>query len=471
MDYFPIFLDTTGRDVLFIGGTEDTGHKLKLLAKTSACLHVFGAISDDRITAMINDGHVVHHARPVAPDDTAKAALAYIGTDDEVERDTAMAVLDAAGIPYCVIDDRARSRFITPALVDRDPVVVAIGSSGTAPVLARLLKSRIESLMPTWLGWLARKAETLRPRLERLPKGTLRRQVWMKFFEEMIASGKGSIQDPGHVEQSLDTLIDAAHADADTPVHPVRFVSAGPGDPDLLTRAALKALDDADVVLHDRLVPHTILELCRREAVVIETGKTGFGTAMSQDAINDLIIEKASAGHKVVRLKSGDAGLFGRLDEEISALDQAGIEHSVIPGITSAAAAAASMGVSLTRRGRNSHLTMVTGHDVKGYAEQDWRNLARSGEVTAIYMGIKALPFIQGRLLMHGASADLEITLAERVSHPDERILATSLGQMVDDARIHGLKGPALIMVGLHPHGVNAACCPSEQPLKQEMMS
>ena len=218
----------------------------------------------------------------------------------------------------------------------------------------------------------------------------------------------------------------------------------------------MKALDDADVVLHDRLVPAPILELCRREAILIETGKQGFGPGWSQADINSLLIEKAGEGQKVVRLKSGDAGLFGRLDEEIAALDTAGLYYEVVPGVTAAAAAAAAMGVSLTRRGRNSTLTMVTGYDVKGYAEHDWKNLTRNGAVTAIYMGIRALPFIQGRLLMHGATGDMPVTLAGQVGHPGEQIIATSLGRMIEDARAENLRGPVIIMLGLHPHQAEA---------------
>lgn len=454
MDYFPIFIETTNRKVLFIGGGEDIGHKLLLLGKTSAARHVFGPIADDRIAGLVAEGAVVHHPGGLSRNDTQNAVLAYIGTEDETDRDEAIAILGAAGVPYCVIDDRARSQFITPSLVDRDPVVVAIGTSGTAPILGRLLKAQIESLMPNWLGWLAGKAETLRGRLDHLPKGTLRRQVWLQFFEQMLHARKHETARPllADCEIHLDRLIGQVQSETRPEVHPVRFVSAGPGDPQLLTKAAQKALDDADVVLHDRLVPRPVLELCRREAVLVETGKTGFGKSMPQQDIHALTVSKALAGHKVVRLKSGDAGMFGRLDEEIAALDAAGINHDVIPGITAASAAAAAMGVSLTKRGRNSAVTMVTGHDIRGYAEQDWRNLSRPGAVTCIYMGIKALPFIQGRLLMHGARPDLEVTIAERVGHQHGRIIATSLAQMNDMAKAQGLHGPAVIMIGLHPH-------------------
>ena len=192
--------------------------------------------------------------------------------------------------------------------------------------------------------------------------------------------------------------------------------------------------------------------MCRREAILIETGKKGFGPGWNQDAINALLIEKAREGGRVVRLKSGDAGMFGRLDEEIAALDAAGLAFDVIPGVTASAAAAAAMGVSLTRRGRNSAVTVVTGHDIKGYAEQDWRNLARPGAVTGLYMGVRALPFVQGRLLMHGASAAMPVTIAERVGHPDRRIITTTLGAMGATAWDHAITGPAVIMLGLAPH-------------------
>lgn len=229
----------------------------------------------------------------------------------------------------------------------------------------------------------------------------------------------------------------------------VTLAGSGPGAIDHLTLAVAKALAAADVILHDRLVSAEVLALAGPRAVLIETGKTGFGTHMPQDEITALMIGFARAGRNVLRLKSGDPAVFGRLGEELDALDAAGIGHTVLPGITAASAAAASLGQSLTERGRNKELRLLTGHDVAGFAEADWASLARPGAIAAIYMGKKAARFVQGRLMMHGALATTPVTLVESASRPEERILATTLADLpVASAQ---LTGPAVILLGLAP--------------------
>lgn len=229
----------------------------------------------------------------------------------------------------------------------------------------------------------------------------------------------------------------------------VMLVGAGPGDPDLLTVKALRALQQAQVVIHDRLVSSEILSLINAEAKVLDVGKTGFGPSTSQDTIHALMIEHARTGAQVVRLKAGDPGVFGRLDEELVALDEAGITYTVVPGITAASAAAAQIGQPLTQRDRNSDLRLLTGHDVKGFAEQDWRTLARPGAVAAIYMGKRSARFTQGRLLMHGADPQTPVTLVENASRADSRVLASTLALLPQD--VARLTGPAVILFGLAP--------------------
>lgn len=231
----------------------------------------------------------------------------------------------------------------------------------------------------------------------------------------------------------------------------VAFVGAGPGDPDLLTIRARDLLAAADVVIHDRLVPAPIVALARRGARIVETGKTGFGPSWKQSDINALLVEEGRRA-MVIRLKSGDGGVFGRLDEEIEALDAAGIEHSVVPGITAASAAAATLGRSLTRRARNSELRILTGHEAEGFAEQDWRALARPGAVAAIYMGKAAAGFLRGRLLMHGAAPATPVTIVENASRPDQRILPAALSTLPE--RLGEVDGPAVLLLGLAPRAV-----------------
>lgn len=233
------------------------------------------------------------------------------------------------------------------------------------------------------------------------------------------------------------------------PIRSVIFVGAGPGAADHVTLGALKAITSADVVIHDRLVGDEVLALIPPHARRADVGKAGFGPATLQATINDTLVAEALTGARVVRLKGGDCGIFGRLDEEIEALEAAGIGFVILPGLTSASVAAARIGQSLTRRGRNASLRIITGHDMAGFAEQDWRGLARPGEVAAIYMGKKSARFIQGRLIMHGAAADTPVTLVENVSRADERVLAVTLATLPEAAA--RLSGPAVILFGLAP--------------------
>ena len=232
-------------------------------------------------------------------------------------------------------------------------------------------------------------------------------------------------------------------------IHPVFFVGAGPGGTDHLTLGALRAITAADVVIHDRLVGDEVLAQIPPQAKRVDVGKEGFGPSTSQGFINDTLVAEARTGARVVRLKGGDCGIFGRLDEEIEALEAAGIGFTILPGLTSATVAAATIGQSLTRRGRNVSLRIITGHDTAGFAEQDWRGLARSGEVTAIYMGKKSARFIQGRLMMHGAAADTPVTLVENDSCADERVVSATLATLPEAAA--RLDGPTVILFGLAP--------------------
>lgn len=242
---------------------------------------------------------------------------------------------------------------------------------------------------------------------------------------------------------------------APQPLSSVLFVGAGPGAARHLTLGAYQALQAAEVVIHDRLVGPEIMALIPATARLVDVGKEGFGPSTKQVEINAVLVAHALTGARVVRLKGGDPGIFGRLDEEIEALEANGLPYDILPGLTSATVAAASIGQSLTKRGRNAALRIVTGHDMAGFAEQDWRGLARAGEVAAIYMGKKSARFIQGRLMMHGAAGDTPVTLVENVSRADQRVLATTLSALPDTVAL--CDGPAIILYGLAPRAAALA--------------
>ena len=455
MDHFPIFLATAGQRIVLSGGGDAALAKLRLLMKTQARILVFAAAPAPQIDRWAGEGRLTLHRRALGAGDVAGAALFYSADEDASEDARTAAIARAEGALVNIVDNLQDSAFITPAIVDRDPVTVAIGTEGAAPVLARAIKADLEARLPASLGLLARIGKTFRHAVEVLPMGRKRRDFWADFYFHV---GPKAVEANGEagIRPALETLLDR-HLSAETRTGHVDLVGGGPGDPELLTLKARKALDQADVVIHDRLVAPEILELARREATILDAGKEGFGRAMAQDEINALIVEHASAGAHVVRLKAGDPTVFGRLDEEIEACEAAGITWRIVPGITAASAAVASIGQSLTRRGRNSAVRLITGHDTQGYADHDWRALAAPGEVAAIYMGKRSARFIQGRLLMHGADPLTPVTIVENASRPDQRVIATTLSQLEPTMTASGLTGPALTFLGLAPRAAAEA--------------
>ncbi|MEP2029894.1 MAG: siroheme synthase CysG [Paracoccaceae bacterium] len=463
MQHFPIFLALSGRSVVVSGGGEAALAKLRLLFKTEARLTVFAPTPAPEIESWARDGKLTLVKRSLASGDAAQAALFYAADEDATEDARTAAIATADGALVNIVDNLADSQFITPAIVDRDPVTIAIGTEGAAPVLARAIKADLEAKLPTTLGPLARIGKGFRALAEALPMGRRRRDFWREYYfktgPRAIAEGEDA------VGPALNTLLDQHQNNSARSGH-VAFVGGGPGDPELLTLKARRVLDEADVVIYDRLISAPILELARREALMIDAGKEGFGPSMSQDNINALIVKHAGSGAQVVRLKSGDATVFGRLDEEIDAVETAQIDWSIVPGITSASAAVATIGQSLTKRGRNSSVRFLTGHDMKGFADHDWAALARPGEVAAIYMGKKSARFIQGRLIMHGAERTTPITVIENASRPDQRILETSLAHLPHDLAEAEMSGPALTFFGLAPR---AAALAADQIRQKEL--
>jgi uroporphyrin-III C-methyltransferase/precorrin-2 dehydrogenase/sirohydrochlorin ferrochelatase len=468
MQHFPIFVALAGRRVVLSGGAEAALAKLRLLLKTEAHLTVFAINPDPQIVAWHDEGRVRLIRRRMEPGDTLCAVLFYAANEDAAEDARTQDIARADGALTNVVDNLGDSQFITPAIVDRDPVTVAIGTEGAAPVLARAIKADLEARLPSTLGPLARIGKAFRRAAEALPMGRPRRDFWAAYYFD--AGPRAIAQGEDGARKALDGLFDRYLARSTDARGSVAFVGAGPGDPELLTLKARKALDTADVVIHDRLVGPAILELARREALMIDVGKTGFGPSTRQQDIDALIVEHAAQGARVVRLKGGDPAIFARLDEEVSALEAADIDWHVIPGITAASASAAAIGQSLTRRGRNDDVRFMTGHDVKGLAEHDWRAIARRGEVTALYMGKRAARFVQGRLLMHGAASDTPVTIVENASLPSQRVVEATIGSLPDRIADADLTGPALMLLGMAPRTRNRPAYPQSQPAEQEAL-
>lgn len=447
MKYFPVFLNVAQRPIALVGGGAAAVAKLRLLLKTEADITVYDPAPAAQIRAWAQADLLKISKAPLTLDQARQAQLIYAASEDDSCDARTQKIAQSARTWFNWVDNLEQSQFITPAIVDRDPVTVAIGTEGTAPVVARAIKRDIEERLPQNLGALASIGQTFRSLAEALPFGRIRRDFWSRFY---FSKGPAAYDAEGvaGAKRVLHELLAEFKSASPKPGH-VDFVGAGPGDPTLLTHRARVLLHEADVILHDRLVDRHILELARREATLIEVGKTGFGQAMAQDDIHHLIVEHVARGAQVLRLKSGDPTVFGRLDEELEAIAAQDISYSIVPGITAASAAAAALGRSLTRRGRNSQLRVITGHDMTGYAEHDWRDLAKPDAVAAIYMGKTAARFIQGRLLMHGADPLTPVSIIENCSRPEQVTRSAPLNALTE--ALHNLAGPVVLLYGISP--------------------
>jgi len=447
MKYFPVFFNLEGQPVLVVGGGEVALRKLSLLQRAGARITLVAPEIAADIRERAADGALQLAQREFIASDLEGARLVIVATSRRDINHWIAELADARGIPVNVVDDREASRFIVPAIVDRDPVVVAISTGGTSPVLARRLRERLEALIPTRFGefalWLRGLRETS---MERLRDPQERR----RFFETLVdgAAGKRFIDgDPGGAMRIAQRLL-ATTASAPHAVGEVALVGAGPGDPELLTLKALRALQDADVILHDRLVSRAILDLARRDATLIAVGKTAGCKSTSQQDINALLVEHARQGKRVVRLKGGDPFVFGRGGEELETLARAGIPFSVVPGITAALGVGAYAGIPLTHRDHAHSVTFVTGHADKDGREPDWAALGSPGATAVFYMGLARLSIIVQKLEEHGAPITLPAAVVTHGTLPNQRVITATLGTIVEAAGLAKLESPALLIIG-----------------------
>ncbi|GHA83994.1 uroporphyrinogen-III C-methyltransferase [Algimonas arctica] len=450
MRYLPIHIDLQNKTVIIVGGGPAAEAKLRTLIKTDARLVIMSDTPSAEILRWADEGRVE------ITDEAAfeTATLIYAATESPADNLNIAEKARALGLPVNAADQPAGCDFITPALVDRSPVTVSIGTEGTSPGLARALKSDIESRLPSDLGQTAQTIKGLRDTLKLEEPDIAKRQA---FWAQVLGSGLGDYANLD--SEVINARYNAARHTAitsDDRAGYVHIVGAGPGDPDLLTVGALRVMHSADVVIYDRLVSEEVLSLCRREADYIYVGKIPGGVSTRQEEINRIMVETAQNGATVVRLKSGDPLVFGRAEEEFAALDAAGIDFTIHPGITAATAAAASLRHSLTVRGENTAATLATGHDENGFAELDWTALAKPNARATIYMGLRAARFIQGRLLLHGANSATPVSVVENASRANETILSTTIGALSDDLISSGIKGPAVVMIGYDVRSVRA---------------
>jgi uroporphyrin-III C-methyltransferase/precorrin-2 dehydrogenase/sirohydrochlorin ferrochelatase len=444
--YFPIFVDLDRQPVLIVGGGEQAAQKLRLLTKTTARIRLVAEALCPELSEAVAEGRAEWLATAFHPDQLDGCRLAYAATDDLAETARVAFAARAKGVPVNAIDRPQLCSFITPAIVDRDPVVVAIGSEGTAPVLVGRIRAMLEAELPQKLGRVAEYAQGLRRMVgQAFADSRARRAFWGRFFD-----GPASAAVLAEDGERAAILVEEAIATT-TQRGSVALVGAGPGDPELLTIKAHRALQSADVLVIDRLVDPRIVELARRDARRIHVGKTPGAPSTSQETINAILVEEALAGNRVVRLKGGDPFVFGRAVEEIEAVEAAGITVEIVPGVTAALAAAANARLPITERGKRRALTILTGQTRDGPAEHDWQALARGGQTLAVYMGVKAGPGIATSLIAAGLDPATPVTIVENASLAIEKTATGRLDQLADVLRQAGITGPAILFIGAAP--------------------
>ena len=451
MRHFPLFADLAGRRVLVVGGGEVAARKVDLLLRAGADVTVVSPELEPRLGSLLQSGAIAHVAQEFQPEHLNGMRLAIAATDRNAVNAWVAHQAESRGINVNVVDDRELSRFIMPAIIDRSPILAAVTSGGDAPVLTRRLREKLEALLPHRLGELAKFSGSLRALVKkRLTDAPTRRRFWEKFFDGPLAADVLAGRDPATVARSVESAL--AQAESAFAGHSgmgeVALVGAGPGDPGLLTLRALRVLQNADVVLYDRLVSNDVLDLARRDAERIYVGKAA-GTSSSQADINALLVKLALEGKRVCRLKGGDSFIFGRGGEELEALAQHGIRYEVVPGITAATGCAAYAGIPLTHREHAQSLTFVTGHAKDdGDMQVDWEALARPNQTIVFYMGLKSLPTIVARLLANGAPGQRAAAVVEQGTCATQRVVTGTLATLEHEVAAAGLDSPSLLIVG-----------------------
>ncbi|GLZ86935.1 siroheme synthase [Metapseudomonas resinovorans] len=445
MDFLPLFHNLQGRNVLVVGGGEVALRKARLLADAGARLRVVAPEIDAQLLDMVEQSAGESHLRGYQEADLYACVLVIAASDDTALNAEVSAQAQARGIPVNVVDAPKLCSVIFPAIVDRSPLIVAVSSAGDAPVLARLIRAKIETWIPSAYGQLAGLAKKFRDQVKALlPDVQQRRVFWEEVFQgpvaERMLAGQGA--------EAERLLAERVAGGAPKALGEVYLVGAGPGDPDLLTFRALRLMQQADVVLYDRLVASPIIELCRRDAERIYVGKRRADHALPQDEINRLLIEQAKLGKRVLRLKGGDPFIFGRGGEEIEELAAEGIPFQVVPGITAASGCAAYAGIPLTHRDYAQSVRFVTGHLKDGSSDLPWGDLVSPGQTLVFYMGLVGLPLICEQLVAHGRAADTPAALVQQGTTSRQRVFTGTLANLPQLVAEHEVHAPTLVIVG-----------------------
>lgn len=444
MQYFPIFAKLDNKPVTIVGGGDVAMRKASAMLKANALVTLIAPDFCKELIELENKGKVTLNHAKFSEELIEQPSLIIAATDiDEVNQEVEKVAI-AKNIFVNVVDDQQKCSFIFPSIVDRNPITIAISSAGTAPVLARKIRTQLEVSIPQYIGPLAALAGRFRSKVkDAINSFSKRRYFWEDVFNSSIISDveKGNIHD---AEEKLNLMLERQ----DTQDGEVFVVGAGPGDPELLTIKALQAMQQADVIVYDYLVSQEIMDLARKDADFICVGKRLGNHSVPQQETNQILVELAQQGKKVCRLKGGDPFIYGRGGEEVQELAKHGISFQIVPGITAAAGCAAYAGIPLTHRDHAQAIQFVTGHCKKDGQELDWESLAKPHQTLAVYMGVIKSPHIQAQLIAHGRSAQTPIAIIENGTRETQRVVTGKLENLATLIETHSIKSPALLIIG-----------------------
>ncbi len=451
MDFMPFFFDLKGRTCLFVGGGSIATRKARLIAKAGARLITVSPYMTDEMKALVEKSQGECFFREFEESDIDLASIIICATDDKDVNRKVSELAQAKDIPVNVVDAPDLCSIITPAIVDRSPIMIAISSGGEAPMQIRQIRSRLEVMFPSAYGTLAKIASKFRPEVkQKLKPGDQQLRFWEKVFNGPIAEKaySGRLDEAEQAIRSLLTLAEQESITNKTLAGEVYLVGGGPGDPDLLTFKALRLMQQADVVLHDRLVSDGVLNLVRRDAERIYVGKRRADHAVPQQNINQLLVDLAKEGKRVLRLKGGDPFIFGRGGEEIELLAENNIPFQVVPGITAASGCAAYSGIPLTHRDHAQSVRFITGHTKSGDIDLPWESLMDPHQTLVFYMGLTNLEAICSELIEQGRDAGTPAALVEKGTTPDQRVLVGTLKNLPDIIKEKDVHAPTLLIIG-----------------------
>ncbi|MEW6728953.1 MAG: siroheme synthase CysG [Pseudomonadota bacterium] len=445
MENLPIFMNLKDRPALVVGGGTVAARKAELLLLAGASVTVIAPRVRNEMRRMIEAGRVVWREQVFGPGLVRGFRIVIAATDNDAVNRLVFEECERHAIPVNVADQPKLCSFILPSIVERGPLTMAISTGGRSPILARLLKARLEALIPAGFGQLT---ELLGRYRGAVKQRFAEPQTRKRFWERMLDGPLVQLATSGRIAQAERVIEEALKAGQPAALGEVWLIGAGPGDADLLTLKALRLLQQADVIVHDRLVPEAIVNLARREAERIDVGKCMNRHTLPQEAINRLLVDLARQGKRVARLKGGDPFIFGRGGEEMEAVIEAGIPCLAVPGITAAAGCAASAGIPLTHRDCAQSVRFVTGHTKKDDMGLDWRALVAEGQTLVFYMGLANVERICERLMAHGMRPDMPAAIIERGTLPDQRVFEGTLASLPEVARRTEPRSPSLIVVG-----------------------